>query len=193
MYLWVQDQYSWLTLARPHLGTLTTEIQAIPSFALSHPPPPRPVCSLLGFCPGGRGGDACVNMGLVLCETFFCVYMGWYGSVVSEERQREQRGWRRYRLLNSTGLPKDLHGGTPLSRRVTLQHVLRSCHDLSSSLLNVGKMQLVGATLLQGSGSGSSSAGRPNSLWARSGLHHQTTRLGPGVLTQIQEMCTFKN
>lgn len=40
--------------------------------------------------------------------------------------------------------PKDLHGGTPLSRRVTLQHVLRSCHDLSSSLLNVGKMQLTG-------------------------------------------------
>ena len=38
MYLWVQDQYSWMTLARPHLGTLTTEIQAIPSFALSHQP-----------------------------------------------------------------------------------------------------------------------------------------------------------
>lgn len=49
---------------------------------------------------------------------------------------------------------------TPLSRRVALQHVLRSCQDLTSSLLNAGKMQVAGAALLQGIGRGSS-AGRP--------------------------------
>lgn len=82
------------------------------------------------------------------------------------KKGRESKGDGEGYRLNSTGLPKDLHGGTPLSRRVTLQHVSKGgCYDLSSSLLNVGKMQLVGATLLQGSGSGSSSAGgRPNSL-----------------------------
>ena len=79
------------------------------TFLRTLPPTPTTsilVCSFLGFCPDGRGGDACVNTGLILCETFFFVYTGWCGSAVSEEWQREHRGWRRYRLRNSTGLQR---------------------------------------------------------------------------------------
>ena len=121
----------------PRLGTLTTGIRTIPASA--SPPTLFPSGPLARW----KGKDACVNVGFILCKTFFCVYMGVRsGHSGQRKAERAEKGWRKAGLQIHWDSAKDSHPGTfsPLKSQTQACSLWSDtpygvstlhCHDLS--------------------------------------------------------------